>query len=324
MVGTIRTWLGIALRGIWGRRGVTATILAVAVVATAAATVGPVYFNAAGTSILQDTVRSAPASGQVIDVVRQTDLDVNQDDQLATDVKTVTSASPSANAFGKPVQAVEFPGHIPAEPPPFQTLLSWRDGACAQLTIVAGACPSQAGQVIASNALKRQLGLRLGQQLDDGLRTGSGAAIPLTISGFYDVPNPFGAYWAARPYFVAVAGSGNDISKGPVYTDGLFTVRSTFADAAPYSQGLDVVDLPLNADTLTYQARAGIEALAGEVTAHVDSAQVTTTIPSVLDSAATSQQALAVPVFLVTLQLLVLCWLLLFLLVTDAVEARGN
>lgn len=324
MVGTIRTWLGIALRGIWGRRGVTATILAVAVVATAAAVVGPVYFNAAGTSILQDTVRSAPASGQVIDVVRQTDLDVNRVDTLADDVHSVVSASPSASGFAAPIRAVEFVGHLSAEPPTFQTLLTWRDGDCAQLTIASGQCPSAAGQVIVSTALKRALGLRLGQQLDDSLKTDSGAAVPLTITGFYDVPDPFGAYWSARPYFTAVAGSGNDISKGPVYTDGLFTPRSTFATAASYSQGLDVLDLPLNPATLTYQARTGIEALASQISAHVESAQVTTTIPTVLDAAATSQQALAVPVFLVTLQLLVLCWLLLFLLVTDAVEARGN
>ncbi|HEY4458744.1 MAG TPA: FtsX-like permease family protein [Pseudonocardiaceae bacterium] len=302
----------------------TATILAVAVVATAAATVGPVYFNAAGTSILQDTVRSAPASGQVVDVVRQTGLDATQVDQLAADVNAVVSGSSAASGFAAPIRALEFPGHLSAEPPAFQTLLSWRDGDCAQLTIVSGQCPSAAGQVIASAALKRQLGLRLGQQVDDGLKTNSGAAIPLTISGFYDVPNPFGAYWSARPYFVAVAGSGNDISKGPVYTDGLFTPRSTFATAASYSQGLDVVDLPLNPGTLTYQARTGVEALASQLSAHVDQAQVTTTIPTVLDAAATSQQALAVPVFLVTLQLLVLCWLLLFLLVTDAVDARGN
>ena len=303
----------------------TATILAVAVVATAAATVGPVYFNAAGTSILQDSVRSAPATGQVIDVVRQESLDVGQVDALAADVHSVVGASPAANSFAAPIRAVEFTGHLPGEPVAYSTLLSWRDGACAHLTIRTGSCPSAAGQVIASTTLAKQLNLHLGQQIDAGLNTDGGAAVPLTISGFYEVADPFAAYWSARPYFFALGGGSEDEnSKGPVYTDGLFTPRSTFAAAGAGNEGQDVVDLPLDPNALTYQARAGIEALAGQLTAHVEQAEVTTTISTVLDAASTSQQALAVPVFLVTLQLLVLCWLLLFLLVTDAVEARGN
>ena len=116
-MGTIRTWLGIALRGIWGRRGITATILAVAVVATAAATVGPVYFNAAGTSILQDTVRSAPATGQIIDVTRQESLDAGQLTALTAQVNAVLGASPSAGSFAAPVRAIELPGNLRGEPP---------------------------------------------------------------------------------------------------------------------------------------------------------------------------------------------------------------
>ncbi len=323
-VGTIRTWLSIALRGIWGRRGVTATILAVAVVATAAATVGPVYFNAAGTSILQDTVRSAPESGQVIDVTRQGDVTSAKLDSLAADVTGVVGASGAAANIARPIRAVELTGRLAGAPPATATTLAWRDDFCANLTMTEGRCPANTGEVVASAALAKKLGIHLGQRIDDKLRDNSGNPIMLTVTGLYEVPNPYSTYWSARPYFIALTGAGSENNKGPSYTDGLFTPRSTFTHAALFSQGTDVVDLPLRLDTLSYAASGSIDGLVDKLTAQVAEAQVNTTIPTVLGSASTSQQALTAPVFLVTVQLLVLCWLLLFLLVTDAAEARGN
>jgi putative ABC transport system permease protein len=291
----------------------------VAVVATAAATVGPVYFNAAGTSILQDTVRAAPESGQVIDVTRQGDLTSAKLDALSANVKDVVAGAPNVAA---PIRAVEFTGHLAGQPPATATTLAWREGYCANLTITSGRCPTAAGEVLVGATLAKKIGIRIGQQINDKLRDNSGNPIMLTVTGLYQVPNAYSAYWSGRPYFVALTGAGSD--KGPSFTDGLFTPRSTFAAAALFSQGTDVVDLPLRLDTLSYAASGPIDGLINNLTAQVADAEVTTTIPTVLSAASTSQQALAAPVFLVTVQLLVLCWLLLFLLVTDAAEARGN
>ena len=299
----------------------TATILVVAIVATAAATVGPVYFTAAGTSILQDTVTSASASGQVIDVTRQGDLSATGLTSLVNGVKQVTAASPAAANLAAPIRSVELAGHLSFEPAAFTTTLAWRDGACAHLDITSGRCPTDAGQVLVSAVLARQAGLHLGQQLDDGLKDTSNQTIPLTIAGIYTVPNPYTAYWSNRPYFTTLTGTGTD-NKG--FTDGLLTPQSTFANTSPGSQGTDVVDLPLNLSTLNYDTSGPVNTLISQLTAQVQGDEVTTTIPTVLGQASTSQQALAAPVFLVTVQLLVLCWLLLFLLVTDAAEARGN
>lgn len=321
MVGTIRTWLSIALRGIWGRRGVTATILVVAVVATAAAVVGPVYFDAAGTSILQDTVRNAPSSGQIIDVYRQGNLTPTGRSALTANVEQIVGSSPAASSFSPAITAVEFAGHLTDQPSTVTTTLAARDGFCAQLTITSGRCPTSSGEVIASAALAKRSGYHLGQQIDDYLHDVSGKTIPLTITGFYVVPNPFSAYWAARPYFTVLTG---ETSNGPTYSDGLFTPPATFANASASSQGTDVVDVALNPDRLNYASIGGVNDVIAKLNAQVPDAQVTTTVSTVLASASTSQQALAVPVFLVTAQLLVLCWLLLFLLVTDAAEARGN
>lgn len=280
---------------------------------------GPVYFNAAGTSILQDTVRAAPESGQVIDVTRQGDLTSGKLDALTANVNSVVAG---ASNVATSIRAMEFTGHLAGQPPTTATTLAWRDDYCANLTITSGRCPTGAGEVLVGATLAKKIGIRLGQRIDDKLRDNSGNPIMLTVTGLYQVPNAYSTYWSGRPYFVTLTGTGSD--KGPSFTDGLFTPQSTFADAASFSQGTDVVDLPLRLDTLSYAASGPIDDLINRLTAQVTDAQVATTIPTVLGAASTSQQALAAPVFLVTVQLLVLCWLLLFLLVTDAAEARGN
>ena len=53
------TRLAAVLRGMRQRGGTTVMILAVALVATAAAAAGPIYYQAARTSILRDTVAGA-------------------------------------------------------------------------------------------------------------------------------------------------------------------------------------------------------------------------------------------------------------------------
>ena len=50
---------------------------------------------------------------------------------------------------------------------------------------------------------------------------------------------------------------------------------------------------------------------------------VSTAIPATLQAVESSWRSVAVPVVLITAQLLVLCLLLLYLAVTDAIEARG-
>ena len=53
-----------ALRGLAQRGGTTLLILAVALVATGAAATGPIYYQAARTSILRDTVATASFIGR--------------------------------------------------------------------------------------------------------------------------------------------------------------------------------------------------------------------------------------------------------------------
>ena len=56
--------LAAVVRGMLQRGGTTVMILAVALVATAAAAAGPIYYQAARTSILRDTVATTGFTGR--------------------------------------------------------------------------------------------------------------------------------------------------------------------------------------------------------------------------------------------------------------------
>jgi hypothetical protein len=62
------TGLLAALRGLLHRAGISLNILLVAVVAVAAVTIGPAYYAAAQSSVLQDTVGQASAPGRGLEV----------------------------------------------------------------------------------------------------------------------------------------------------------------------------------------------------------------------------------------------------------------
>ena len=73
-----------ALRGLLHRAGISLNILVVAVVAVAAVSIGPAYYAAAQSSVVQDTVGNAPAAGRGLEVAQSGP--VNAVTQLAEQV----------------------------------------------------------------------------------------------------------------------------------------------------------------------------------------------------------------------------------------------
>ncbi len=109
--------------------------------------------------------------------------------------------------------------------------------------------------------------------------------------------------------------------------DGMFTPRATLEQGPPAQQGTAVVDDMLRGARLTGDEVPQLEsAMTSFSTSTVLTDQqvlVSTAIPATLNTVESSWRSVAVPVVLITAQLLVLCLLLLFLAVTDAIEARG-
>ncbi len=313
--------LAAVLRGMRQRGGTTVMILAVALVATAAAATGPIYYQAARTSILRDTVASTGFSGRGYEA-NQTGAVPGLLGQLEPAVRSQLGHSLGSLAgrglFAAPVYAVEttvpYPQYNASVP------LVWRSGVCAQLRI-SGRCPTARDQVLVSRRMAALTGWHLGQHLRF-------AGWPdLAVTGLYRTPAQGRAYWFGRGslYFPAI--NPRDPS-GSSPVDAFFTPRVTLEQASPQQQGTAVVDDLLNESRLT---GSEVAQLASAMTAFSTSAAlqqqqvlVTTGIPATLQAVQSSWRAVEIPVVLITAQLLAACLLLLFLTVTDAIDTRGH
>ncbi len=315
------TRLVAVLRGMRQRGGTTVMILAVALVATAAAATGPIYYQAVRTSILRDTVARTGFAGRGYEA-NQTGAVPGLLAQLEPVVHSQLDHSLGrlAGLFAAPVYAVEttvpYPQYRASVP------IVWRSGVCAQLRI-SGRCPTARGQVLVSRRMATLTGWHLGQHV----RFAPWPAF--TITGLYGQPDQGRGYWFGRGslYFSASAAPSEQAGTASSI-DAFFTPRATLEQAPAQQQGTAVVD-----DLLVQSRLTGSEVapLASGMTAFTTSAAlqqqqvlVSTAIPATLQAVQTSWRAVAIPVVLITAQLLAACLLLLFLAVTDAIDARGH
>ena len=153
------------LRGMAQRGGTTVMILAVALVAVAAAAAGPIYYQAARTSILRDTVAGTGFAGRGFEA-NQTGAVPGLLGQLQPAVRSqlghALGSLSGRGLFAAPVSAVETT--LPY--PQYQTSvpLVWRSGVCGQLA-VSGRCPTARGQVLVSRRMAVLTGWHLGQRV---------------------------------------------------------------------------------------------------------------------------------------------------------------
>lgn len=310
------------LRGLRHRVGINILMLIVAVVAAAAATAGPAYYAASQRSILVDTAASAPVLGRGIGVVESGGL-AGSIQPLAAQTEAALSADTGSGVaerdFAPPIEALEGGGL-------YRTLgqsipVVWRSGVCAHLRY-RGTCPTASGQVLVSAPLAAA----------DGWRTGTHVALAgwetFTVTGIYDPPANPGDYWFDRASTYFAAQSAPTLGAGQGGVDAMFTTRATMeTGGAAATQGDTVVDVLLAPSRVkgadVSQLSAGVSRMAADPVFNEANATVTSLIPTTLASVRTGWSALAVPVVVVTAQLFGLAWLLLFLLVADAVDARG-
>lgn len=308
-------------RGLWHRAGTSLVIFVVALCATAAATVGPTYFGAAKSSILRDTLASQNVIGRGYQALETGAVGGSLDDfttRVDEAVSSQVGGSAAANRmFAPPVQALET--QIFFRKLVETVVLAWRSDFCGHLVMHAGHCAATRNQVVVSTSLAADNHWSVGDVVT------AGGAPPLTITGIYDVPTGTQDYWFARgtTYFPAEQPTR---TSGPY--DALFTPRETIERLGHDAQGSVVVSrvlalprvLPGDVDLLSAMATK----LPDNPALLQTQTSVTTGIPSTVESVHASWSALAVPVVVVTAELLVLTWLLLYLVVTDAVEARGT
>ena len=313
------------LRGVRRRAGVSLGILLVATVAAAAAAAGPTYDAAARASILQDNLHDQSPILRTVEADNSGPV-AGLADNLSAQVTSVLAAQLGGLAvvnrlFQPPVESilaqVSTGGHL--------TPLTWRTDECTHLRLTAGSCPHGAGQVLVSTSYARLSHLRPG----DTIATSSGYG-RLMVTGEYAAPSGpqlGAAYWLNGECADFIFENPQCLRSPPPW-DAMFTPAATFAGAPDSEQGnatvLDVLapagvrpgDLP----GLT----AAVNELLIDPTLEGTGASLTSSIPQMTGQITAGWQTLDVPVFLITCQLLLLTWLLLFLIVTDAAEARAG
>ena len=139
------TGLLAALRGLLHRAGISLNILLVAVVAVAAVSIGPAYYAAAQSSVVQDTVGTAPALGRGLEVAQSGSVDaVNGVAQQAQGLLAhyLGGMATLNRLFGPPVQAAETTVQASGQTVP----LVYRTGVCAHLRFTSGHCPRAAAR----------------------------------------------------------------------------------------------------------------------------------------------------------------------------------
>jgi hypothetical protein len=319
------------LRGLRQRAGVSIGILLVAVVAAAAATLGPAYDAAARTSILQDSLHDqvpiartiqADDGGSVSGLAESLTTQVNG--VLATQLG---GAATVRRLFAPPVEAVLAQVTTGAH----QSPMTWRTDFCAHLRITRGSCPQGAGQVLVSQSYASGARLRPG----DAIPATSGYG-PLKVTGEYAVP-PAGElntdpYWLSAQCddFTVEApcqsASSSATSSGKPY-DALFTPEATFTGAPASEQGNATVLYTLSPAGVrssdTGPLASAVSELSSDPVFQLDNISVTSSIAQLTGQVTSDWRTLDVPVFLISLQLLLLAWLLLFLIATDASESRA-
>ncbi len=306
-------------RGLAHRAGSAAMLLIVAIVAAAAAAAGPVYYQAAQRSIMIDTIAHAPVIGQGY----QATLSGGIQGTLASLQSYLKPAfrhdlGPDGQAlFQAPVDSILGSGDDNASGLTFPVV--WQTAACAHL-VITGRCPSAAGQVIISKSDSKLMGWHIGSQL-------RGTGWPtMTVTGIYEAPELTAPYWVlqADTYFPREEATAAAAVPG---LDAVFVSSATIA-SAPYTlQGTTTIQDMLAPGRLTV---GDVGLLQNDMNAFVNNGiftaqniTVQSTLPTTLAGTLSGWRSVAVPVVLTTATMLLLSLLLLFLIVTDAVEARG-
>ncbi|MBF8190974.1 hypothetical protein ITP53_35765 [Nonomuraea sp. K274] len=309
------------LRGLWERRTLSLVVLLIAVVPIASAAVGPIYSEAARTTIARDAIEAAPVDGRGWRYTTTTG-------GIEAKVGAFTAG---AGFTGAPIFGMEVTSGGQNDQRSFS--LVWQDGQCAHLTLARGRCPSAGKEVMASQASGFKVGQRI--RLSSVLAAEAGETdrtpAPLKVVGLYRPGSPSDPFWFGRTLFSPTGEPGQNRA------DALFTVPQTRLDTyvitgASFTgaretptgwtdYGIVFID-PARFDGAGIGGLAAMRATA-ESLSRTTGTIVYSRVGDTLAEMTAGTGSLGVPTLLVVAQLVGLGWMLLFQTVGDLVRARG-
>ncbi len=322
--------LGLALRALWFRRGVSAVILAIATVAVAAAALGPIWSTAAQESLLRDRLANEPVGATGLAATRGNQSARNTraalPAQLLIDVTSGALEDPALDTRFGPVRPTlrltsDLPvlGESNVGAVAFARL-AWKQGQCELLRFTTGRCPEAVGEVALSARAARSQDLGLGP-LRVQLIGGPAVQTPV-VTGLYEPIDPADPAWFSVDYFDAGPRPG-DIA--PPKIDTVFASRATFDEISVF--GLSAIaERPLLPDAVRLE---GADRLRADVTALIRregalGREVATALPELLDAVRGEQDDVSTGALVVAAQLLLRAAAVLQLVLAGATEARAG
>lgn len=291
------------------------------------ASIGPLYARAGSESILRDTLTNAAWSDSGLRVEQDSGGSPANLADLQSDVARRLPAG-----YGPGIDSTYATGIGQVQDRVNADMLSVeminRDDTCAHIVMDSGTCTTGPGQIIAATRTAKQYGWDLGKTVQLSFKAafvipGEDGPSPINVKivGLYHPKDPDENFWFGQFYFDPHLSSG-DL---PSVIDSVFTSAATFAGLGQGAQAHNAIDLPIvpseiHLDDLP-RLRAQTNAFNDGFTTQGDS--VLTSIGKVLDDAGGESRLLRTDVLLVTLQLAVLTFLVLFLIVASAAEDRG-
>jgi len=305
-------------------------VLAVGAVVMGAAVLGPLYARAAGESTLRDELTQAgPATGLEFQ-------DTPNGFELASPVshfaraELMTPAPGAVRGYPTRIGSIFIQTSAQAATGPgVRVSMVWRAGACAHLLIVSGHCPDGAGQVLVSQrTVKGYYGWRLGGQVSFA------AGVTARIVGTYVPRDPQEVFWFGHDYFRASVAA----LDRPDTVDAVIIDQAEWGALPAGAQAKLLWDYPLDPAAIRLDDVPRLRRdVAGLQRRYSDARSCTTNCPGepvnvqmstdlgkVLDAAAHQRDLVDRGTLLVTVQLALLAWLVLFEVVSDAVESRGS
>ena len=320
----------LALRAIRWRAAASAAVFAVAVLAILAATVGPIYLHAVDQRVLARHLREASQSQRDVLVSRQSQIGfpgVNWDAQ----VRHLAGQLAPTHLFARPLSEREI-GVVFGFRETFKSELAYVEDLCAHVRIVRGRCVSgnSTDQTMISAHTAAAEHLTVGGTLVATAATGT--TIPLHIAGVYRPIAPNGGFWEPWGLFLyGTPGSPNEPPPGDALfvtsnalTSHLRRVSVTFsANAALLPGRVGYDDVGELRRTITH-LHATVTRLTNRAsTLGTPVSSVNTSLPTVLDQAASEISLARTLVTVATAQLALLAIFLLYAVVANTTATQG-
>jgi putative ABC transport system permease protein len=300
---------------IGSRRGAAAVLFVVAVIAVAAATIGPMFLQSADTSVFASTASAAP--------IGQTDLLVVTNGGTSQ-LSKLTSASQAARhlADGRlaPTIFTAVAGaYFETKGQPYESDILARTGICQNLRILHGSCPTGPNEVAISERSGSTADVVVGARLPV-TEPGSSITTNVTVTGIYLQPsNVNDSYWRGSFYFDYGTGTPPKVILDPLIAT-FATVLTTKGLAEPQLSA----DIPWRAGA-THSGASALESTANTIKSQLFSRysfSVTTGLPSVVRTARHDDNLMSAVVLAIVLQLILLSLVILYTLGRSAILSR--